>query len=69
MTASYPGKIEISWPKLHSLSGTTWWDWCCVVRNANDIDSHLHYGDSRAAVVISTEPRILIGNNIRAGYE
>ena len=69
MTASDPGKIEISWPKLHSLSGTTWWDWCCVVRNANDIDSHLRYGDSRAAVVISTEPRILVGNNIRAGYE
>ena len=69
MTASDPGRIEISWPKLHSLSGATWWDWCCVVRNANDIDSHLRYGDSRAAVVNSTEPRILIGNNIRAGYE
>ena len=69
MTASDPGEIEISWPKLNSLSGTTWWDWCCVVRNASLMDIHLHYGDSRAAIVISTEPRILIGNNIRAGYE
>ena len=67
MTASDPGEIEISWPKLNSLSGTTWWDWYCCV--GDDMDSHLRYGDSRAAVVISTEPRILIGNNIRAGYE
>ena len=26
------------------------------------IKEHMHHGDSRAAVVISTEPRILIGN-------